>query len=97
MSKPKWSKTTKSAWLSAPPKILPTNETEEDGFVCYSTYGEGRRWYAGWKTYTKLWSCQRYGMYLMPNSEHKNFIKNIKTNEIVWRSWEDENPYRIGI
>lgn len=97
MAKPNWSKTTKSVWLSAPPKILPTNETEEDGFVCYSTYGEGRQWYAGWKTYTKLWSCQRYGMYLMPNSEHKNFIKNIKTNEIVWRSWEDENPYRIGI
>ena len=97
MSKPNWSKTTKSVWLSEPPKILPNQETEEDGFVCYATYGEGRQWYAGWKTYSKLWTCLRYGMYLMPNSQHKNFIKNIKTNEIVWRSWEDENPYRIGI
>ena len=48
MSKPNWSKTTKSVWLSEPPKILPNQETEEDGFVCYSTYGEGKQWYAGW-------------------------------------------------
>ena len=49
------------------------------------------------KPTAKLWTCQRYGMFLGTNSNHKNFIKNIKTNEIVWRSWEDENPYRMGI
>ena len=97
MSKPNWSKTTKSVWLSEPPKILPTRESEADGFVCYSTYGEGKQWYVGWKTYSKLWTCQRYGMFLGQNSNHMNFIKNLRTNEIVWRSWEDENPYRIGV
>ena len=97
MAKPNWSKTVTKGWLTQAPSILPTQETEVDGFVCYSTYGEGKQWYAGWKTYSKLWTCQRYGMFLGTNSNHKNFIKNIKTNEIVWRSWEDENPYRIGI
>jgi hypothetical protein len=96
MAKPNWSTSVvKSAWLTDPPKVLPTVESEKDGFVCYSTFGE--EWWCGWKTYSKLWTCQRYGMFLGHNSNQKTFIKNIRTNEIVWRSWEDENPYRMGI
>jgi len=94
MAKPKWNKSLKKVWLTNPPSVLPTMDTEADSFVSYSTYGEGKQWWSGWKTYTKLWSCLRYGVWLNQNSDHKSFVKNIKTNEIVWRSWEDENPYR---
>lgn len=94
MSKPNWSKLVRLGWLTEAPSIAPTQETEVEGFVCYSTYGGGNQWWAGLKTYSYLWSCLRYGMFLGKNPNHKNFIKNIKTNEIVWRSWEDENPYR---
>jgi len=94
MSKPNWSKQKKKVWLSNPPNVLPSRDTEMDGFVSYNTYGEGKKWFAGWKTYTALWSCLRYGVFLSRNSDYKTFVKNIKTNEIVWRSWEDENPYR---
>jgi len=95
MAKPNWSKSVKSVYLTDAPKALPTVENEKDSFVCYSTFGED--WWSGWKTYSKLWTCLRYGMFLGQNSNQKTFIKNIRTNEIVWRSWEDENPYRMGI
>lgn len=97
MPKPNWGQSPKDVWLSNPPNILPTMDTEVDSFVAYSTYGKGEQWWSGWKTYTKLWSCLRYGVFLNRNNDYKTFVKNIKTNEIVWRSWEDENPYRHRI
>jgi hypothetical protein len=93
MSKPSWAIPDKK-WLTDPPKIEPNDNTEQEVFMCYTGYGDGDHWWGGWKTYVRLWSCLRYGTNLNRNPDCKQYIKNLKTNEIVWRSWEDENKYR---
>ena len=93
MPKPNWGKPDKEVWLSDPPSSLPRRENEQEIFYCYTSY-DGNRWWGGWKTYQHLWTCLRYGTFLRKNKECKQYIKNLTTNEIVWRSWEDENKYR---
>ena len=94
MSKPSWTTKQKDVYLSDTPKKLPTRDDFNEAFLVYHTYGEGRKWWTGWKTYSHLWTALRYGVYLGRNKDNKQFVRNLKTNEIVWRSWEDENPYQ---
>jgi hypothetical protein len=82
-------------FTSDKPPIPVSTKMEYDGFVVYATYGSGQKWWTGWKTYSHLWSALRYGMFLGKNKDTINYVKNIRSGEIVWRSWEDENPYRI--
>jgi len=93
MAKPSWISGEDNVWLSEPPSIR-ENVDVMPAFLVYSTYNNGSVWWTGWKTYNRLWTALRYGMSLGKHSSHQNYVRNLKTNEIVWRSWEDENPYR---
>ena len=101
MAKPDWN-SNNEAWFSDPPCNPMDKMTTIDTFVVCTThrYGDASsnpiisKWYVGWKTYNQLWSALRYGMYLGKNKHSIQIVKNIATDEIVWRSWEDENPYR---
>ena len=96
MTKPSWKDPNKDVWVTDPPSIMPEDiDAHIENFLCYNGYGQ--RWNAGWKTYSTLWACLRYGMHLGKNKNFHTCIKNLKTNEIVWRSWEDANPYRYRI
>ena len=66
----------------------------DESFTVYSTWESSELWWCGWKNYTKLWSALRFGMANGYNKRQISYVKNNQTNEIVWRSWEDENPYR---
>ena len=93
MPKPDWSTDDKKGWLSDPP-LIPEDVNGIESFLVFTTYSSGTAWWAGHKTYSTLWSALRFGMSLGRHSHHQNYVKNLQTNEIVWRSWEDENPYR---
>ena len=91
MSKPSWIK--EEVFLTDKPH-LPEHEVQES-FVVYQSYSvNSQSWYVGWKNYSYLWSALRYGMYDGKSKTCVAYVKNSKTNEIVWRSWEDEHPYR---
>ena len=96
MSKPSWKQAKQNVFLTdAPPHSLEDMDNYRESFLCFN--GWGGMWNAGWKTYSSLWVALRYGMHLSKNKKERTFVKNLKTNEIVWRSWEDENPYRDRI
>jgi len=93
MSKPSWNDPKQNAFLTDAPQHSPEDmNTHRESFLCFN--GWGGTWNAGWKTYDKLWVALRYGMNLGENKNERIFVKNLKTNEIVWKSWEDVNPYR---
>ena len=92
MSKPSWTAPNKKVFLTDKPSV--PEDAVEETFVVYQTWDTGERWWCGWKNYSRLWSALRFGMMLNRNKDHMAYVKNTKTNEIVWRSWEDENPYR---
>ena len=94
MPKPDWTQPEKKGFLTDTPN-LPENAKEEC-FVVYQTWGQGQQWWCGWKNYARLWTALRFGMMINYNKDHMAYVMNTKTNEIVWRSWEDENPYRGG-
>ena len=87
-----------------PPPVKPVGLTEkpncketdiDESFVIYRCWGnqDAERFYAYYKIYFAFWSALRYGVGNWQNT--RQYIKNMGTNEIVWRSWEDENPYRV--
>ena len=95
MSKPSWGDTDNEVFLTdAPTKEFEDNDSH-DAFLAYHCYSQTQKWYAGWKTYTTQWACIRYGTNLQKNKHAIYVVKNLKTNEIVWRSWKDENKYRL--
>ena len=91
MPKPNWSDAHK-VFLSDKPTL--STEVVDESFTVYAGWASSKVWWAGWKNYSKLWSALRYGMGYGYNKNQLSYVKNNKTNEIVWRSWEDENPYR---
>tara|TARA_R110000824_G_scaffold395054_2_gene595334 strand:- start:2887 stop:3165 length:279 start_codon:yes stop_codon:yes gene_type:complete len=90
MPKPSWTK--KDFFVTDKPTA--SVEEVDESFTVYRTYATSEIWWTGWKNYSKLWSALRFGMGAGRNTDHIAYVKNNKTNEIVWRSWEDENPYR---
>ena len=95
MAKPNWTPTDPDVFLTdAPNKDFEVNESNE-AFLAYHCWSDTQKWYAGWKTYSTAWACIRYGTNLSRNKHAIYIVKNLKTNEIVWRSWKDENKYRL--
>ena len=93
MAKPNWSK--EPFFVTGKPTT--SLEKVDESYTVYRSYTTGSNseiWWAGWKNYSQLWSALRYGMWSGYNKDHIAYVKNNQTNEIVWRSWEDENPYR---
>lgn len=93
MAKPSWkSPNKKDVFLTDRPTL---NELKVDeSYTVYQSYGGGRLFWCGWKNYARLWCALRYGMNRGYNKTNVAYVKNNQTNEIVWRSWVDENPYR---
>ena len=92
MPKPEWTQEKKEVFLTNKPTTPMTSE--EECYTVYQSWDTGHIWWCGWKNYSRLWSALRFGMVRGYNKTHQAYVKNTKTNEIVWRSWEDENPYR---
>ena len=90
MAKPNWSKEP----FFVTDKPTASVEKVDESYTVYRTYCASEIFHAGWKNYTRLWSALRFGVYSGYNKDHIAYVKNNQTNEIVWRSWEDENPYR---
>lgn len=84
--------THKDAFLTDKP--VAEEHIVDESYTVYQTYNESKIWWCGWKNYSHLWTALRYGMWSGYNKNHISYVKNNKTHEIVWRSWEDENPYR---
>ena len=76
--------------LTRQPKQQP--KIAHDAFVVLVEWANGFQ--AMWKTYSKFWSALRFGTDWI--QDHPHCIVNLRTNEIVWQSWTDENKYKTN-
>ena len=53
---------------------------------------QGKQWWMYYKIYDYLWTALKYGTAWMPPTPH--CVVNLRTDEIVWESWTDENKYK---
>ena len=69
---------------------------KRDGFMVYREckWGGKARWNPHWRNYYTLWSALRFGTVWWSGQPH--YILDVEKNEIVYKSWEDENPYAVG-
>ncbi len=95
MSKPSWTSPSDEVFLTNAPDDDFKYDNNVEAFLVYYWSSYNKKWFAGWKSYARLWSALRYGMGLHKNKEAIYCVRNLKTGETVWRSWEDENKYRL--